>query len=579
MAKLRFVILFALTAITASLPIVYAINSAGENWRGIMPLFATDVNFYLAKLVKGTFNFPFGNNPFFLEHINNINATPSVADYISAVPYKFGLSLPNTLILNAILWHCIFVYLLYLILKRLGVKNNWNFWLIVPAYISVYGMILKPAVLQVVMPFFLFFLLALLHWLDASTKNRNILLALGLAGTIYIYPYTWQISCVSLGLVFLWLLKKQDWQKAGSLIKVSLCGLLLALPVIWYMYQEITHPLFSDIVERSGSINTHLPSITSFYAGRWIFTGLGLWYLAMYFWPDLKKDREFKTAFYFFGLIGSAILLILMSPIISGRDAMIGTHLSREVFFWLSLSVGCAVYFIFQKTDFKRKVNYKTFFVLVFVVINIVPLLRQYERSLKQPFQTSAEEAIQIQDFAEPMAWLDRYDSTPGVIWANSEISTYVSFVSRHYVLTLLAHQYFVDVLELQERQLVARYFSDNTPQLIEQDYEILFGYNYEQESINFNLRSWICKKTGFIFCNDLGASVLLLEKEKNIQNLFQYNKEYVRPNIYELLKKYHVTYAVKDIKNDRDLQFDKLKNTKEIYNDGRFIIYKFYYQ
>lgn len=572
--------LFILTAVVAILPFFYVIHSAGNHWQGVVPPYITDTHLYLTRMVKGTDSFLFGNNPFFIEHITDINPTPSAADYIAAVPLKMGLSLVNTLIFNSIFWNIIFVYLLYLFLRQLGIKKNWPFVLLLPIYLSVYGTMVRPVVLEVVLPFLLFFFLIFVGWLKQPTKSNNILLALSLATTVYIYPYTGQIALATFGLSFLWFLKKHDWPKVSLLIKISLGALLLLLPFIFYMYQEVSNPLFLDVITRSGSIKTHLPSIESFNVGRWIVTATLLWFLTFYTRPELKGDKEFKFAFSFLSLVGLGLFLVLFSPILTGRDAAIGDHVNREVFFWLSISLVSIVYFIFERTDLWKQKSYKTFLILLLVVINVIPLVKQIRRSLLQPFHVSKAETIRIQDFAKPILWLDQYDSQPGVVWADSEMSLYVPILSRHYVLTpgdFLVHQYFVTGPEIQERYLVSRYFQEVDAELLKTEYSLPLG-TYKFQIKDLKLKDRVCGLIHFNvfqFCDNVAIVKATTQINKSVEDLMIKNKEEIRPHLAEFIKKYHVAYVIKDLLNDPNFNVETLKNTKEIYNDGAFAVYR----
>jgi uncharacterized membrane protein len=51
--------------------------------------------------------------------------------------------------------------------------------------------------------------------------------------------------------------------------------------------------------------------------------------------------------------------------------------------------------------------------------------------------------------------------------------------------------------------------------------------------------------------------------------------QEDVRPNLYEKLKKYNVTYIMKDFREDKDFHPEKLPFVEEVYNDTLIAIYK----
>ena len=69
----------------------------------------------------------------------------------------------------------------------------------------------------------------------------------------------------------------------------------------------------------------------------------------------------------------------------------------------------------------------------------------------------------------------------------------------------------------------------------------------------------------------------LVSQKNEELQNLLEKNNTEVRPYISELLKKYNVNYAIKDlVGGNKNFNIQQFKNAEEIYNDGRFVIYGF---
>ena len=166
---------FIIIGFCAIIPILYIIYSAGDSWQGIIPDgYVGDSDFYMVRMVKGTQGFPFGNNPFFIEHTESPNPALSVADYLAAIPLKAGLSLTTTLIFNSVFWNVILVCLLWLFLRQVGVKGNWIFCLIPAIYLEVYGAMIRPVVLQTVLPFFAFFIFGFVTWLKKPTILNNL---------------------------------------------------------------------------------------------------------------------------------------------------------------------------------------------------------------------------------------------------------------------------------------------------------------------------------------------------------------------------------------------------------------------
>ena len=585
--KVGLSLLIGLTVLFAVLPFWFIVHSAGSYWQGIVPAgYVFDSEFYIVRMVKGTEIFPFGNNPFFIERAKDFNPALSAADYIAAIPLKLGLSLIATLVFNTVFWNLVFVIFLWLFLRKLGVSANWVFCLIPFIYFAVYGAIIRPVVWQVVLPFFTFFLFGLISWLKTPEALINkLMLAGGIAGTLYIYPYTWQITFLILGLYFIWFLKNRQWSRAGSELQIITLALVIALPAVLYLYKIISNPSFPEFLKDIGSIQTHLPSKVSFELARWVIINLFLWHIVAKFMPKLKEDENFRCVRVFSAIYGLAIFILSLSPFITGRDGAIGDHLGRELFFWLSISVTVVIYYVFSKKDFYQLGFYKKVIILLLVAINIIPVLKHHKRSLLQPFQATKTETLTVQDYAKPISWLEKHDQNPSVIWANGGISGFVPMLSKHYVMGSgdLAYQYWNTKNEVQERYLVSQYFHDVTIQFLNDDSITTLGHSYVRQLDDLNWKAEVCNSLKLIMprrCVSISSgrslSELISQKNKDISKLVRKNEKEIRPHIVELLKKYHVAYAIKDIKVDSDFHVEKFKNVEEIYNDGRFAIYKF---
>lgn len=585
--QIGFIIPIAFTVLLAALPFWVIIHSAGDHWQGVVPAgYVFDSEFYIVRMVKGTEIFPFGNNPFFIEHAGDFNPALSVADYIAAIPLKLGLSLMATLIFNTVFWNLVFVIFLRLFLRNLGISGNWLFYLIPLVYFSVYGAIIRPVVWQVVLPFFTFFLFGLSSWLKNQTLANKLIFACGIAGTLYIYPYTWQISFLTLGLYFFWFLINREWTKAKSELQIIILTLIIALPAIVYLYKIITNPLFLEFLKNIGSIKTHLPSKVSFELARWVIINLFLWQIIARFMPKLAENKDFSRTRVLLSIYGLAVFILSMSPFITGRDGAIGDHMGRELFFWLSVSMAAVMYFVFSDGDFYRLKLYRKIIIILLVAINIIPVLKHHKRSLLQPFQATKSEVMAVQDYAKPTSWLEKYDKNPSVVWASPGIGGFLSILSKNYAFgsSDLAYQYWNTQDEIQERYLTSHYFRDITPQFLNEDFIGALGHSYDRRLDDLKWKSGVCKILKFIMFNGcipmssgLTLSELLSQKDREIEELIVKNEKEIRPNIVELIKKYHVTYAIKDVKNDPDFHIEKFKNFKEIYNDGRFIIYNSY--
>lgn len=576
--------LFIITGLCATAPIIYIIYSAGAHWQGIIPAgYVGDSEFYMARIVKGTQSFPFGNNPFFIEHTESTNPALSVADYLAAIPLKAGLSLTATLIFNSVFWNLILIYLLWLFLRQIGVKDNWIFCLIPMIYLEVYGAMIRPVVLQTVLPFFTFFILGFVTWLKKATRLNNLIFAVSIAGTLYIYPYTWQVAFSILGVSFLWFLKNHKWARAKSEFKIIGLALIIAFPAVYALYEILSNSLFLDLLKNVGSIKTHFPSKLSFTLGRWVITSSFLWYLVNRF-TSLKEDKDFKFLYSFLLIMGFGILVVLMSPIITGKDGAIGDHVGRELYFWLAISTSLLAYLVFTRSNLFSLQFYRRFIIILLLVINLVPVVKHYRRSVLQPFHIERSRTISVQDYAKPIAWLHEYDKNPRVVLADGPIGSFVAIFSRHYNTSPpdVAYQYWISRSEMQERYLVSEYFTDITPEFLAKGSTVPLGLSYVRRFDDLKWKSELCEMFKLVLnkCIPTSSGLTLSQvralQDEDIKNLIEKNDKEIKPNINELLRKYQVTYAVKDKLNGGNFNVERLKNIKEIYNDGRFVIYEF---
>lgn len=582
--RYKFIKILAFIFIVGSIsimPILHVRLAIGAAWQGIMPPYVTDGLFYFIQIVKGTTHIPFGNTPFFLEHANDINASPIAALFIAAIPLKLGLSFTPALVLGLIIWNLIFVYLLKILLEQLYVRRPWVWWLVVPIYLEVYWMMVRPAVLSVVFPFFLLFLISLIRWFKDPKRSASIFLVFSFAATFYIYPYTWQVSGTTVAFIFLLFLMQKNWSRLKNLFVIGLGSFVLASPALVYIYREVSHPLFTDFISRAGSIQTHLPSPQSFYIARWIILNLAIWLGIRRLIPELKNNTDFTHAWRIITSVGLAILLLLMSPIITGRDAVIGEHLTREMYLWLSISSCVLLYFVWSQIGLLQQKFNKKFVIAGLMVIIFIPVLMQYKRSVLPELVIDRSEAIYIQRYAAPIAWLDKHEPMPVVVWANPNISNYVLIYSRHYVLIPgqdLANQYFVSGSEIQERYLTSRYFKNVDSKLVMNEYDTALGSSDINQMSNLNLKFKLCllfKLQRLSICDSGVLTFLQADRDRKIQDLIVENNKIVRPHIYDFLKKYQVAYVVKDLLRDNNFHIEKLKNTKEVYNDSTIAIYR----
>ncbi len=584
-SKLSVIIWLCIIVFASVLPLVYSRYTIGDAWRGVMVNYVGDALHYFQRIRSSSFGSVFGHNPYYFEHGGDIAPFVSVADALVALPMRFGVSLNTTIIANAIFWNLLFVWLLYLLLKKLELKPTIALWLTIPIYLQVYGIMVRPVSSQAILPFILLFYLALISWLKDARRRNSAWLVFSLAIPFYIYPYLWQICLATTLFVFMWLFLKKKTDEVKSLFVIIACALILAIPAFVYMYQDYSHLLFLETINRVGYVASHFPSIEAIDVIRWLITGLGLGFLIRFFSAHARSDKNFNLILTFFVLTGLGIFAALLSNIITGKDFDIGNHARRFVILWLPIVLMTLVYYLVRKANFNSLSFYKKSLITILIGVNLFVMVKQLPRSIVPPFTTmNRQEARYVQSYAEPIAWLEAREREPQVVWANGSISNYITTLSKHFVLfsgVLNSQIYFMPSSELEERYLVSRYFQNLNRERITEEYGWVAGASINYVTRNIESKMRVCNIVPFLkqaeFCDNQEKIVSMQsEKEANITRLLEKNKQEIRPNLISLLQKYNVSYIMKDLERDTNFDIQKIKGARAVYNDGHFSIYTF---
>ena len=215
--------------------------------------------------------------------------------------------------------------------------------------------------------------------------------------------------------------------------------------------------------------------------------------------------------------------------------------------------------------------------------IKLEPLLMysifsEAKRSIFPSFSLSKQEMLSVQDYRAPIAWLDTNELEPKAIWADDNISRYIPYLSKHYVLypgLLNAHFYIMPTSEIHERYLISRYFQNPNLEILRREYVYYAGSYFDYKMNDLNLRHRICAivKLSNNFCQEQFVQSLVSQKDRDIMAVYQLEKTSIRPHINEYLRKYGVSYFIRDIaQNPVQTRFVSMV---PVYTDGRFEIYK----
>lgn len=420
-------------------------------------------------------------NPYYFEHRLDLGTSFIVPDWLSVVPGAFFT------------WPLINAVLIYAVLKFLEVKG-WKLYLGTAfCYVTVLCFIARPTSLSTIYPFFLLFFLALLKYLKS---NRNIVfLVLTSAATFYVYPYLWQIVVTALGLLLLF--------RKGS--RWFLAVPILAAPALFYFWLQISSPFYFETMERVGLVYTRIPTVETFwYFG--IMTGL------MFF---LRKNMAFVILYVAFSLI-------LFSPVVSGKELEIASHLGR--FIALFGAIGIVV--LISKAN-------------TFLVLAVVWLMFFYKNYIYLG-------AAIVDPPKLPEVNIPTEAKTKTVIKAKGRANYYIPFMTNSYVLFHpLGLLHLMSSDEALERYLVWKYPDKITEETLVRDFRLFAGAGPGAHVIghhNYHVR--ICRLLHLGDCGEFGDLRSYYGQAYFQKILDRYYSE-ISPNISEYYRKYHVDFSM----------------------------------
>jgi len=571
--KIVFVIWLCVIGFASVLPILWIRHTLGSNWRGVIPNYITDSTFYFDRINKTIMDFPISGNHYYLEHRFDSQPAFSIAEAVVALPMKFGISFNGGLLLGFVVASVIFAIFTYKFLRNL-VNRLGAIILTSLVYVVSYGGLVRPVIMEIILPAFIFFNWVMFSWLLRPDKKRyGIFLGAAIAGAFYLYSYLWQVVVITVILMELYLLITKQWGKFFGLLKIFSLSLILAAPAILDTIKvSFLSSGYWENMQRVGFVATHLPPIEAYYYGRWLIVAGLIWVILF-----IKQLKDKTVTAWYFLIVSAAIFLALVSNVITGKDFLIATHVNRFVITWFALILGLEIYYFITLKLWHGKI-YTTILVSFLILAGSMTIFSEMKRSVIPPFSLSYSVAVAVQDYRAPLAWLDAHEPEPKVIWAGDSISKYVPYLSKHYVLypgLLNALLYIMPDSEIQERYLVSRYFQNPNLETLRQEYVFYAGSYFDYKMNDLDLRRNLCAvvKLNNNFCQEQLVQSLVSQKDRDIMITYQLNKASIRPHIQEYLKKYHVSYFIRDI----ELEPSPARSVPmvSVYSDGRFEIYK----
>lgn len=580
------VVLTGVVLVLTAVPVLNVYLVFGNPWQSIPPAF-TDENFYRARvqtIVKGNL---YGGEPYFFEHRNDPPLVVIGGTWLNAIPQLAGLSLNTSLLLNFILWSLLFAASVYWLFRELRVSP----WIAVGGtvlfYIQSYSHVWRAVNLQTVFPFFFLFYAALLRLIREQSRLNMVIMAFVTGAAFYIYPYLWQIIAVTLGLLFFYALFRKDWPLLKATLISSVIGGAIGLPVPLYgLWLSSSSPYFWESAGRLGLVNTHLPMAEIVYSGGWVGVVLAL--LAVLCWRSrtLREDKDFILLTVFIFISGLGLWIMQGSNFITGKLLETGEHLRLFIMQWfLFTTIGAGVFLWKRRIQIAGRLRvFLVITVAVLLVANGYYFFYSYfpTQFLPSNIDRGAWQTEQL--YVKPFEWLQNNEKSPIVVWSDPRDALTLEFpiYTRHF--TLYAPWGMFELLpegEIRERYLVSQYFNNPTVSDFKNNMTFYLGRQdiaHNAKTIERGIK--ICRILFFWDKNkDCGTppTPQSLLGEKFFTDLESKFNTDIKPNIKAYLKKYHVSYILKD--NVLDLQYHPEKlGAVRVYSDGRFEIYKMQY-
>ncbi len=558
--------LFVVTVVLAIIPVLQTLGRT--DYRGVVPEYVDDDLYYYSRMKEVAEGKPFIGNSYFIEHRDARAVAFFVADWAAAIPLFLGVSFSPAIVLNFIFWSLVFVFLVYRIGRIIEIPPPYSALIGVIAYCEVYWLVLRPVIMQEVFPFFLLFLLAVFIWLREPLRRRSILL-LVVTGAIpfYIYTYLWQIVFVILGVIFLHKTWQKRWLEVKTLLWVALGSGLLALPAIAYTIYQISDPLYWETMKRVGLFESHLPAIDVYLYGRWVIL-TGILYFCVHKWAILRESVVFWAVTY----SGIGLLVVSLSNIITGKDVATAEHVGRFITLWVAIFFPVILWKLWMSRREVWKLAWFKILILGGLILGCMGfLVSNLQRSLPFP-EIANTDSVTIQEYADPLHWLQEREAEPLVIWANEEISMYVPILTRHYVFwTNVGGLQMMSTKEVEDRFLASQVRLLTLDDLFA-SYERFQGSGVGRRYEDFINKNKIrCLVGGECKADQsmrewIGDAKLELLAERQRQ---------LKKDIAQTMKTYHISYIIADMTKSEDVYFKSLPGVQQVWRDNRFVVYE----
>lgn len=562
------------TVLLALVPLVESRVLIGSQWQGVVPVYMDEYIYYAYVSEAATGNLFFGH-PYFLEHRFDPPLFLSGSVVLGALPLLLGLPLPWAVPLAFVVWSVVFVLLCYRLLRELSLEPLWSAGGALLAYAACYDQVYRIGVRQEVYPFLLLFYILLVRLVHEPGKLRAAVLGISAGVSFYLYGFLWQTVVVTLALAFAYAVVFRQWVLLRTLALSGVVAGAVAAPALLYAWWVSGQPYFWESLNRYGLVETHLPVAEVIYSGGWV--AIALVVLGALYWR-IKVPRV-RTALVLVALMGAGIWIVQGSNVLSGKLLEQGDHLRRFITLWLPLATAaCAYIFVRHQAQMPKALRISFVAAGIVLVCGSVNFAAHHTHPFTKPLGSVVQWQTQ-QTYAPVLAWLQEHEREPVVVWSNphSFATVHIPVYTQHYVLYLEAGELaLMSSKEIEERYLVSSYFENVDAEYLKKDLEQYVGranaYHLPQ---TLERESLVCRllHLGNSSCAPVRTPQQLLG-ETYFADLAKEFKDDIKPNIQEYLRKYHVSYVLKDRALDTTYRPETLGAT-EVYSDDHFQLYK----
>jgi len=579
--RLPIAVLLGIILLLSMIPAVEVASVLGVKWQGFTPMFG-DEGFYYAHvqtIAEGYYN---DGNPYFFEHRFDPPLVIFGGAWLNALPLFLGLPFNAAMLINLVLWSLAFAAVAYLLYREFAVPPWISVAGVVALYMQCYPHIFRPANLQPVYPFYFLFYLALARFMRKQSKTNILLLSAVSASTFYLFSYLWQAVAVTLGLLVLYALVRRDWQFFKSALITTVLSGILGLPAVLYTFWlSHTSPYFWESIARFGLVYTRIPMAEILYSGGWIGAILAL--LAVLYWrsPALRT-REFRRLCLFAAVGGLGLWITQGSNALTGILVETGEHVRMLILPWvLFVTVMLGSYLWRRRADLALPVRALSVAAIGILALASAYYTQYYFMSFVAMPESRRDAWIEEQNFTKPFEWLQAHEQSAVVVWSDprDEITSTLPIFTRHFTLyTPIGMWHLVSTKELIERYLVSQYFNNPTAADLQSDMGAYLGrQDVFHRAKTIERKAKLCR---FFFfwdkARDCGATPTSAELlgDPFFNSLARTFTDDIQPQIKSYLRKYHVSYILKDVILNPNWHPEELR-AKLVYSDGRYELYR----